>query len=85
MDKEVRFGSGEEKFFPVNSLVSFSARAAKFARGFVEENKDAGPYMVVKTEGYPPGHHRRQENPQKITIAVKDNTVSLPGSMFVPY
>lgn len=85
MDKEVRLGSGEEKFFPVNSLVSFSARAAKFARDFVEKHEDPGPYMVLKSEGFPPGHNLRDRSPQKITIAVNGNPIPLPGSLFAPY
>ncbi len=84
MDK-VELKAGEERFFPVNSLVSFSSRAAKFARDFVEEHKDAGPYMVVKNKGFPPGHNRRRENPQKVTIVVNDDLISLPGSLFAPY
>jgi|GEM_PF-3088516 len=85
MNQEVKLGSGEERFFPVNSLVTFSPRAAKFARDFVREHNDAGPYMVVKNEGFPPGHNRHQENPQKVTIAVNGNPIPLPGSMFAPY
>jgi len=85
MKREVELSSGEEKFFPVNSLVSFSARAAKFAREFAERHNDKGPYMVVKNEGFPPGHNRHQENPQRITIAVNGNPIPLPGSMFAPY
>jgi len=84
MDK-VELKAGDERFFPVNSLVSFSSRAAKFARDFIEEHQDPGPYMVIKTEGFPPGHNARHTNPQKITIAVNGDLVSLPGAMFAPY
>jgi len=76
---------GKEKFFPANCLVAFGIEAAKFARDFAEERGDGGPYMVLKTEGFPPGHALYGAQPQHITIAVNGNPVRLPGSRFVPY
>jgi hypothetical protein len=84
MGKDVK-SAAEEKFFPVNSLVTFSTRAIEFAKEFAKKHRDGGPYMVVKNEGFPPGHNRRQEKPQTITIAVSNGLVSLPGSMFIAY
>jgi len=81
----VELKSGEERFFPANSLVSFSARAAKFAREFVAKHGDPGPYMVIKNEGFPPGHNLREANPQKVTIAVNGGSACLSGALFVPY
>ena len=82
---EVQLKAGEERFFPVHSLVSFSVRAAKFAHNFVAEHQDEGPYMVLKNEGFPPGHRKHQDAPQQITIAVKGQPIRLKGSLFVLY
>lgn len=82
---KVELKAGEEKFFPVHSFVAFHLGKAKLAHAFAEEHGDPGPFMVMKNQGYPPGHNLYQKDPQMITIAVKGELIRLPGSSFAPY
>jgi len=77
--------AGEEKFFPVHSFVAFRLNQAKFAKAFAEKHGDPGPFMVIKNQGFPPGHNLYQKRPQMITIDVRGELISLPGSLFAPY
>lgn len=85
MDKEVVLRPGEERFFSVHCLVAFRDDKANFAQAFVKKHGDPGPFMVIKNQGFPPGHDLYQKNPQKITVAVNGEPVCLSGSLFVPY